>query len=73
MVTYDTGGCREEIDESCGVLVNKYDKEGLIAGITSLGTKDEAKVNACVQKAGGFEKKAMYDRYNDLFASLLDL
>lgn len=73
VVTYDTGGCREEIDESCGVLVDKYDKDGLIAGITSLGAKDEAQVDACVQKAGGFEKKAMYDRYNDLYTSLLDL
>ena len=70
VVTYDTGGCREEIDESCGVLVDKYDKEGLIAGITRQGAKDEVKVNACVQKANGFEKKAMYDRYNALFKKI---
>lgn len=67
VVTYDTGGCREEIDESCGILVDKYDKGGLLAGIVKLVAKDEAQVEACVKKARGFEKKAMYDKYNELF------
>lgn len=68
VVTYDTGGCREEIDESCGILVDKYDKGGLLAGIVKLGAKYDAQVEACVKKAQGFEKKAMYDKYNELFA-----
>ena len=70
VVTYDTGGCREEIDESCGVLVDKYDKGGLLAGIVRLDAKDEAQVEACVKKAKGFEKKAMYDRYNEVFTKV---
>ncbi len=70
VVTYDTGGCREEINESCGILVDKYDKENLINGIIKLGQKTKEREAACVDKAKSFEKKAMYDKYNDLFEEI---
>ncbi|MBR4706919.1 MAG: glycosyltransferase [Pseudobutyrivibrio sp.] len=70
VVTYDTGGCREEVDATCGILVDKYAKDDLIAGILHLGAKDTARIDACTAKAKTFEKKAMYDKYNDLFDEL---
>lgn len=70
VVTYDTGGCREEINESCGVLVEKYAKDELIAGILGLGAKTQDRVEACVAQARKFEKKAMYDKYNELFKEI---
>jgi len=42
----------------------------LLAGIVKLGAKDEAQVEACVKKAKGFEKKVMYDKYNELFKDI---
>lgn len=70
VATYDTGGCREEIDENCGVLVDKYAKDDLIAGVLKLGAKNEDIMRACTNKASSFEKKKMYDKYNELFHSL---
>ena len=67
VVTYDTGGCREEVTEECGILVDKYDKDGLIAGIKKFGAKNSSRSAACEAKARTFEKKAMYDKYNELF------
>ncbi len=67
VVTYDTGGCREEIDTATGILVEKYAKDDLIEGILNYGFKTKEQVMACVNKANGFEKKAMYDKYNELF------
>ncbi len=70
VVTYDTGGCREEINDTCGALVEKYKKDELIAGITQLGAKTEDIVKACVLKASDFEKQAMYTRYYNLFKNI---
>ena len=70
VATYDTGGCCEEIDDTCGILTAKYDKDGLISAITRLGDKSPARKAACTTKAAGFEKKKMYDKYNGLFGSL---
>ncbi|CBK75327.1 Glycosyltransferase [Butyrivibrio fibrisolvens 16/4] len=70
VVTYDTGGCREEINESCGILVEKYDKEGLIAGIKVMGAKTAERSKACIDKVQYFEKKKMYDKYNELFEEI---
>jgi len=67
VVTYDTGGCREEIDKYTGVLVEKYNREGLIEGIIEWGSKTTEIMNACVERAQRFEKKKMYDQYNEIF------
>lgn len=71
VTTYDTGGCREEIDETTGILVNKYAKEELIAAIEKLGAKSQETILACVNRAKKFEKKKMYDKYNELFKVVL--
>ena len=70
VVTYDTGGCREEINENCGILVEKYQKDKLIDGIVQLGAKTEDRIKDCTDMARCFEKKAMYDKYNELFKRL---
>ncbi len=70
VVTYDTGGCREEIDEGCGVLVEKFKKQQLIDGIIELGAKTEAVSKNCINKAKNFEKQAMYQKYVELFEEL---
>lgn len=67
VVTYDTGGCKEQIDEQTGILVKKGDKLELLSAVVELENKDEDRVRACLEKAKGFEKKMMYDKYNQLF------
>lgn len=67
VVTYDTGGCKEEIDEDTGVLVEKYAKDKLVDAVISIGSKTEQRVEDCIKKATTFEKKKMYDKYNRLF------
>ena len=71
VVTYDTGGCREEINEKCGILVDKYDKAAIISGLIQMGKKTDSVSEACLEKATTFEKKKMYDRYNQLFHDLV--
>ncbi|MBO6129229.1 MAG: glycosyltransferase [Pseudobutyrivibrio sp.] len=70
VVTYDTGGCKEEINADCGMLVEKYAKEKLTGAILMLGAKDEARERACVKKARDFEKKKMYNLYNEIFLKI---
>ncbi len=67
VITYDTGGCKEQIDETTGVLVPKYDKERLLAAIVEFTKSNEKPVQACIEKANSFEKSKMYDKYNELF------
>ncbi len=67
VVTYDTGGCREQVDITNGVLVEKFAKDELIQGIISIDTKDGFIRQSCIEKAKNFEKSKMYNKYNDLF------
>ncbi len=67
VVTYDTGGCKEQIDDFTGAMVSKYDKERLIHAILETDGCVEKTVQACVKKANNFEKSEMYNKYNELF------
>lgn len=62
VVTFETGGSVEAIDESNGRIVAKKDMEGLYKAVTELCEKCETMRTACRQRALSYNK---YDRFGD--------
>jgi len=62
VITYNTGGSVESIDETCGVVVPKNDVGGLAEAIALLRGNSPGK-DACKNRAKLFDKKARYMDY----------
>ncbi len=66
VVTFDTGGCSEIIDESCGVVTSSNDFCNLYNAITSFDFKKYASKN-CVEKAKTFDAKICASKYLEIY------
>lgn len=62
VVTFETGGSVEAIDETCGRIVAKKDMEGLYKAVTELCEKCENMRAACRERALSYNK---YDRFGE--------
>lgn len=69
VVTYDTGGCSEQINSDCGYLVSQNDIAGLVRGIYEMSQRDC--YMACVKQAKRFDKNVKYMDYIDLFERIV--
>ncbi len=67
VVTFRTGGSPEAIDQSCGRVVDKNDTDGMIAAIREICEKDICPGEACVARAGGFDKNDKFEEYVHLY------
>ena len=69
VITYNTGGSPEAIDENTGIVVPKGDKEGLKDAIISIVTNKNKYVSEiCRERAvGNFNKDNCFDDYIKLF------
>ena len=63
VISFDTGGSPEALDENTGRVVKKGDKEALLKAITSLNC-DRA---LCRSRAEAFDKKSRFSEYLDLY------
>lgn len=66
VVTYDTGGCKEEVDETCGIVVKQHDLEAMKNGIIHF-VEDGIFTELCIERARCFDKKEKCREYLDLF------
>ena len=68
VVCYDTGGCAEALDETCGVVVPKGDVDGLAAGVERalflLKSQD------CLKRAAAFDQNDRFAEYVALYQRL---
>ena len=68
VVCYDTGGCAEALDETCGVVVPKGDVGGLAAGVERalflLKSQD------CLKRAAAFDQNDRFAEYVALYQRL---
>lgn len=69
VITFDTGGSPECIDERTGVVVNKSDIKELIMQLRLLKKKKYSK-NALLQRAKLFDKDHMFDEYIQLYRDI---
>lgn len=70
VVTYNTGGSPEIIDNACGSVVEKGNIDKLKDEIINI-TKNDSMVNKCIEKAKSYDRNSKYLEYIKLFKDLL--
>lgn len=70
VITFNSGGSPECIDESCGVVVEKDNIEELEKAIRNV-VKDKNYHNECRNRALLYQEKDKYKQYLDLYDSLI--
>lgn len=68
VITFNTGGSPECIDESCGSVVEKDDLEGLKREIERVCRDKPYTPEACRRRAENFEMKNSFTKYVELYA-----
>lgn len=66
VVTFDTGGSKESLDESCGVVVPKHDFDTAVAGIKEV-CEGTPKKRECLARAAMYAKEVRFAEYMDLY------
>ena len=72
VLTYDSGGSPETVDETCGSVVGKDDFEALKAEIVRITDGHPYTSQACMARAAQFTGRKMYEAYSALFEELGD-
>ncbi len=67
VITFNTGGSPEIIDESCGLVVPVNDIDRLKKAIERVFQDKPYSRQACVNRARMFEKRVMYEEYVKLY------
>lgn len=67
VVTYNTGGSGEMLDEKCGAVVDTGDVKALLKAITEMNLNSDD----CRNKALEFEKNKQYNIYMELYKNIL--
>lgn len=67
VVCYDTGGCAEALDDSCGVVVPKGDLPALAEAVLRAG---RLKKEHCLRRAARFDQRERFTDYVALYAEL---
>lgn len=71
VVTYDTGGSKETISEKTGILVKKYDVNGLINSVNDIIEKKiNFKIDDCLIFSRRFDENYTFLRYIDLYKKI---
>ena len=73
VITYNTGGSPEALDDSTGIVINKGDINGLIKAINEIESKGkEFYSTACVNRANRlYRKNDRFNEYIELYEKLL--
>lgn len=66
VVTFNSGGCPESIDQSCGYVVERDDLNGLMKAVI-LACKTPFDSNACIHKSHLYNKSKIYKEYLKLY------
>lgn len=71
VITYDTGGCAEMLDNKSGVVVPKGNRELLLKAIQETCETPHFQSEDCISRASVFEKKLRFNEYVSLFKSVV--
>ena len=72
VITFDSGGSPECIDESCGLVIKKTNAQALALAIKNL-TNNMFSEDDCVNRAKLFENTTKYKEYLNLYSSVLGI
>lgn len=74
VITYDTGGCSETIDETCGKVVKRGDWVGLYEAVSLLRQRGKTSFTQSCRKRVEeyFDEKRQYQSYINLYQSILN-
>lgn len=70
VVTFNTGGSPEMLDETCGAAVTKDDADAMYNEIIRICEKKPYSMEACIKKAKGFDKNEKFGEYIRLYEVL---
>ena len=73
VLTYDTGGCAEIIDETCGSAVPMKDIDAMEKEILRICEKKPYTKEACLKRAQHFSMSDKYQEYIDLYKEILQI
>jgi len=71
VVTFNSGGSPEIIDETCGIVINCDDIDGLENAVRTVCEKSPFKTEDLLKKANGFDKKECFNKYLEIYNRLL--
>lgn len=72
VITYNTGGSPEIIDEKTGIVVEKYNYVQMAKTISDLKNNYNFKVEDCLERSKLFDKKNMLNNYKELFEEIVN-
>jgi glycosyltransferase involved in cell wall biosynthesis len=66
VLAFDTGGCKEMLDETCGMVTPKNDNEALYEAILRIQREKIFSKDACLEKARSFSDRQKFCEYVEL-------
>ena len=67
VVTFNTGGCPEIVDKTCGSVVEKNDLDAMQSEIIRIKEQRPYSKDACLKRASDFDKKVKFMEYINLY------
>lgn len=68
IITYNTGGSPEAIDDKCGIVVEKGDLDGVVDAITTVLSNPFSEAD-CISRSKKFDKNVNFQKYVNLIHS----
>ncbi len=72
VVTFNTGGCPEIVDDNCGKVIEIDDFDSMKEEIIRITDKNMFSVEACRKKAMHFDKEKLYKKYLKLYKKVVN-
>ena len=70
VITFNTGGSPECIDDTCGVVIEKNDFEALVHNIMKVYNNSSLHQESCLKRARTFDVKDKFEEYVKLYSTL---
>ena len=67
IITFKTGGSPETIDETCGIVVEKNDIDGMYNAIINIKENSPFSKEDCLKRAKSFDKETKFIEYIELY------
>ena len=72
VISFNTGGCKEMLDDKCGVVVAKNDVDGIVRMIVKEREIHLSSTESCIRKAREFRETDAFEQYRELYERLVD-
>ena len=72
VITYNSGGSPETIDDSCGMVVPYRNYEKLKDAIVKMSNEKTKRLEACLNKSKFYERNEVYQKYVNLYKSVME-